>query len=101
MSETFEIVVNIISEVCDIPAEEIRRDSHVIKDLNIDSLDLLDVIYEVDSTFNITTPVEDWIEQARSKSSSEDFFRLDIMIENIEKLVAAKTTSSAVETATA
>src|SRR3977135_2573545 len=37
MASTFDTVVNIITETCDIPRETIKPESHAINDLGIDS----------------------------------------------------------------
>jgi acyl carrier protein len=51
MSATFDKVADIIAETCDIPRENIKPESHAINDLEIDSLDFLDIAFAIDKTF--------------------------------------------------
>ena len=62
MQETFARVAQIISENADVPIGDIKPESHVMKDLGVDSLAFLDIAFEIDQTFNIKLPIE---EQAR------------------------------------
>ena len=51
MSTTFDKVAEIIAETCDIPRENIKPESHAINDLEIDSLDFLDIAFAIDQYF--------------------------------------------------
>ena len=53
MSTTFDKVAEIIAETCDIPRENIKPESHAINDLEIDSLDFLDIAFAIDKAFGI------------------------------------------------
>ncbi len=91
-SSTFEIVAGIISETCDIPREKITPESHVINDLGIDSLDFLDVAFAIDKAFAIKMPLEQWTQEVNEgKVSSDRYFILGHLCENIDALIAAKT----------
>jgi len=91
MSSTFETVVGIISETCDIPRETITPESHAINDLGIDSLDFLDVAFAIDKAFGIKMPLEQWTQEVNEgKVSSDQYFVLQHLCANIDKLVAAK-----------
>ena len=57
MSTTFDKVAEIIAETCDIPRENIKPESHAINDLEIDSLDFLDIAFAIDKAFGIKLPV--------------------------------------------
>jgi acyl carrier protein len=73
MPSTFDTVVNIIAETCDIPRENIKSESHATNDLGIDSLDFLDVAFAIDKTFGIKMPIEQWtqeVNEARRRPSS-------------------------------
>ena len=91
MSSTYETVVGIISETCDIPRETITPESHAINDLGIDSLDFLDVAFAIDKAFGIKMPLEQWTQEVNEgKVSSDQYFVLQHLCENIDKLVSAK-----------
>ena len=91
MPSTFETVAGIIAETCDIPREKITPDSHVINDLGIDSLDFLDVAFAIDKAFGIKMPLEQWTQEVNDgKATTEQYFVLQNLSEQIDKLIAAK-----------
>jgi acyl carrier protein len=92
MSSTFDTVVNIITETCDIPRETIKPESHAINDLGIDSLDFLDIAFAIDKTFGIKMPLEQWTQEVNEgKATTEQYFVLRNLCARIDELVAAKT----------
>ncbi len=88
---TFETIADIIAETANVDRAKITPEAHVINDLGIDSLDFLDIVFEVDKRFGIKVPVEAWTEQVNSgKAPAEQFFVLGALAERIDELVAAK-----------
>ena len=95
MSSTFDTVVNIITETCDIPRENIKPESHAINDLGIDSLDFLDIAFAIDKTFGIKMPLEQWTQDVNEgRATTEQYFVLQNLCARIDELVAAKGLSS-------
>jgi acyl carrier protein len=91
MSGTFEKVANIIAETCDIPRDTITPESHAINDLEIDSLDFLDVAFAIDKTFGIKMPLEQWTAEVNEgKATTDKYFVLKNLSARIDELVAAK-----------
>lgn len=89
MTTTFETVASIISSASDVPLERIEPDSHVMKDLEIDSLAFLDITFEIDRTFGIQLPVEEWMgEVNEGKRSGDDYFVLRNLCAQIDQLRA-------------
>jgi len=89
MQETFARVAQIISENADVPIGDIKPESHVMKDLGVDSLAFLDIAFEIDQTFNIKLPIEDWMQTVNEgKVNSEEFFLVGNLCKNIDMLVA-------------
>ena len=92
MPSTFDKVADIIAETCDIPREDIKPESHAIDDLNIDSLDFLDIAFAIDKAFGIKLPLEQWTREVNDgKASTEQYFVLKNLSGHIDQLVAAKT----------
>jgi len=92
MSNTFETVADIIAETCSIDRERITPQSHAIEDLGIDSLDFLDVTYAIDKKFGIKLPIEQWTQDVNDgRARTEQYFVLQNLATEIDKLVAAKT----------
>ncbi len=77
-NDVFERLANIISTKTKVKKEEITLDSDFELDLNLDSLDIVEIIMAIEEEFNITIPdddvqklktVRDAVEYIRSKIS--------------------------------
>ena len=91
MSSTLEKIREIVSETSEIPIAEISADSHAINDLEIDSLDFLDIVFAIDKAFNIKLPLETWTKEINENSApSDDYFVMKNLCAQIDALVAAK-----------
>ncbi|MGE3147674.1 MAG: acyl carrier protein [Pseudorhodoplanes sp.] len=91
MSSTYDKVADIIAETCDIPRDTITPESHAINDLEIDSLDFLDVAFAIDKTFGIKMPLEQWTAEVNEgKATTDQYFVLKNLAARIDELVAAK-----------
>lgn len=89
MQQTFEKVAQIISENGDVPVGDIKAESHVMTDLGVDSLAFLDMAFEIDQTFNIKLPIDDWMQSVNEgKVKSEEFFLVGNLCKNIDQLVS-------------
>src|SRR4029453_15832865 len=66
MAVTFDKVADIIAETCDIPRETIKPESHAINDLQIDSLDFLDIAFAIDKVFGIKLPLEEGTQKTKT-----------------------------------
>ncbi|KAB2917361.1 MAG: acyl carrier protein [Hyphomicrobiaceae bacterium] len=87
MASTFETVARIISSTSDVPIEKITPDSHVMKDLEVDSLAFLDVTFEIDKTFGIRLPVEDWLQNVKGGYDGDKYFVLRNLCQHIDEVV--------------
>ena len=93
MATTFDTVADIIAETCDIPREEIKPESHAINDLEIDSLDFLDIAFAIDKAFGIKLPLEEWTQEVNEgKATTDQYFVLNNLCARIDDLIAAKAT---------
>jgi len=90
---TFNDIADIIADTCSIDRASITPESNAIKDLNIDSLDFLDVTFAIDRKFGIQLPVESWTKEISDGAAKmEDYFVLG----NIARAVDALTQASPV-----
>jgi acyl carrier protein len=90
MASTYETVAGIISSTSDVPVERITPESHVIKDLAVDSLAFLDITFEIDQTFGIKLPVEDWMSRVNEgKDKGDDYFIVGNLCSQIDSLRVA------------
>ena len=91
MSSTFDTVAEIISDISEIPIEEISEKSHTIEDLAVDSLDFLDIVFAIDKAFGIKVPLETWTQDINERQApSEDYFVMENLCARIDELIAAK-----------
>ncbi|MGD0562093.1 MAG: acyl carrier protein [Roseiarcus sp.] len=87
---TFDVIADIFAETCSIDRDAIKPESNVIEDLNVDSLDFLDVTFAIDRKFGIKLPVERWTEEiSEGKAKMEDYFVLGNLVRAIDNLVEA------------
>ena len=90
MPSTFEKVAEIIAAASDVELERITPDSHIVKDLEIDSLAFLDIAFEIDQAFKIQIPVEKWMEEInQGNAAAEDYFIIKNLCAQIDKLSVA------------
>jgi acyl carrier protein len=91
MSNTFDTVADVISDVCGLGREEILPDTHVINDLGIDSLDFLDVTFDIDKKFGIKMPIETWTQEVNEGTTpAEQYFIMKNLCTRIDELIQAK-----------
>ena len=90
MASTFDTVAGIIAETSDVPLDQITPNSHVMKDLEVDSLSFLDITFEIDQKFGIKLPVEDWMGRVNEgKDSGDEYFVIGNLCAQIDALRAA------------
>lgn len=89
--DTFDSVADIIADICSIDRADVTPDSHAVNDLGIDSLDFLDVTFDIDKKFGIKMPVEQWMEEVnQGDADADEFFVMKKLVVRIEELRAAK-----------
>lgn len=54
----FESLVEAIADVLDIDASDVTEDSRFLEDLGADSLDMMEIIMNLEEALNISIPVE-------------------------------------------
>ena len=88
--ETFDAVAEIIADLSEVGQDEITPESHTVNDLGIDSLEFLDIVFDIDKRFSIKMPVEQWMEEVNEgKRDGDDFFVMKNLVVRIEELRAA------------
>jgi acyl carrier protein len=98
MESTFTTVAEIISSTTDVPIESIKPESHIMKDLGVDSLAFLDIGFEIDQRFGIRMPIEDWMTEVnQGGGDSAEYFVIGKLCERIDGLVAANAATVAAQ----
>ena len=83
MSSTEQIIFDIIAKSCSVERDRITPDS-TLKDLDVHSLDAVQVLFEIEDKFDITVPER---EDQYSAGTVRD------LIDGVDKLLAAKATA--------
>jgi len=65
--EVFNGVRQCLAQALDVPADSIREGDRMIDDLGADSLDLLDLVFQLEQQFRIRIPIRDIERRAREK----------------------------------
>jgi acyl carrier protein len=90
MPSTFNIVADIIARNCNIPRSAITPGCHLLNDLGIDSLDLLDIGFAVDDAFGITLPLGKWLHATHLKTApTERYFVMRELCAHVDNLMPA------------
>lgn len=87
---TFEKVSDIILDIADnVEKTDITNNSNIMKDLDIDSLDMLEIMFAVDKGFGIKIPLEAWSRQTDTGEVEAGYYwRMDSFCNHIDRLVA-------------
>ena len=72
MNETYDRIVKIIEEVSDIPADEIKRDSSLIEDLDLSSIEVLAIVGKIEKEFSVKLKED----QIMSINSIDDIIKM-------------------------
>ena len=54
-----EEIINIIANVAEVPSKKINLDTNLVKDLELESLDLVTLVSEFEEIYNITVEDKD------------------------------------------
>ncbi len=88
---TFQIVSEMLEDVCGVSISDIKAETNLIEDLGIDSLNFLDLTYEIDKKFGIKLPVEEWMERINhAEATIADYFVMEKLVQNIEQMTLIK-----------
>lgn len=72
MSEVFEFVKNLLVENMQVDESKISREANIIEDLGADSLDIMDIVNDIEKEYDITIPQEEY-ENLRTVGDVIDF----------------------------
>jgi acyl carrier protein len=82
MASTFDQVADVLADHCSIPRAQMTPESHILDDLQIDSLDFLDSAYALDKRFGVKLPIE--------RFADDDLWTLGKLSAAIDALLAEK-----------
>ncbi|MCG9760746.1 MULTISPECIES: phosphopantetheine-binding protein [Pseudoalteromonas] len=90
--EAYEKITALILEQCDLEDLNIEKiePHHILNaDLGLDSVDFLNVIFDIESEFGISIPSEEWMNRAseQAPNAEDSVFRLSNFVESVLELV--------------
>ena len=91
---TFEKVRKIILERAGayLDKRDIKKRSHLASTLEIDSLDFIDIIFDIEIEFGIKIPLEEWTKQTNDGKVDADYYwQMSNFCDRIDELVVEKT----------
>lgn len=88
IKDIYNRLVKIISEVTEISEDQILPESNIITDLEIDSLDFLDITFALDKEYDIKLPVDKWTKMANEHQEIiNQYFTVDNICKEIYKQI--------------
>lgn len=72
MSKVFDFVKTLLVENMQIDESKINMDANIIEDLGADSLDIMDIVNDIEKEFNVTIP-QDQYENLRTVGDVVNF----------------------------
>jgi acyl carrier protein len=86
MSDVLEVVARTLNSVSGVEISEVSPEKHIFNDLGIDSLDFLDVVFDLDQEFGVKLPIEDWLAELElNPDASEELFTVANLVGYIER----------------
>ena len=90
----YKSIEEIILNQCDLEdlnISEIKASDSLMGDLGIDSIDFLEIVFEIEDKFGIKIPMEEWMQQVSTgdNPSSKENFKMQTFVENVHGLLTA------------
>ena len=89
MSEVYDKVVSLIAQKANVDPSELNRDTS-IQDINIDSLDVVEIFFDVEETFDISIPYN---VNEEKLTDNANFRTVGNVVDTVSKLVDEKAKS--------
>jgi len=72
-NEIYKKVVQCVVDSCDVSIENITPEKTLITDLGMDSIDLVDLLFQLENTFSINIPISEIENMARTELAEKPF----------------------------
>lgn len=90
MPTTFDVVANAIATTCRVPRDAIVPASNMVSDLDIDSLDLLDLGFALEEMLGVRVPLDTWLRGVHMrKEAADQYFIVQNLCEHVDRLLVA------------
>ena len=81
MSDAYDRIIEIFKEIMDFPAEQELNEDATFKELGIDSMDLVEVVFAIEEEFDIEIPDED-AEKLTTVGEAMDYVKVKLGVED-------------------
>jgi acyl carrier protein len=89
MSGVLQRVAAVFSNVSGTDPSKVTMDKHIFDDLGVDSLDFLDIVFDLDKEFAIKLPMEEWLSQVEEdQDKGKALFTVKNLVGYIEEHTA-------------
>ena len=86
--EVFEKVKDVLVEALGVEKDEINREARLVNDLGAESIDFLDIIFQLEKAFSIKIEQKEFSQNAQSEGSEDS----DVTVEAVVRFVMSKVT---------
>jgi len=73
MSQVYEKLKELLVDSCGVEESKIQEHSSLVKDLGVDSIDMMDLLYGIESEFDIQLSLFEFEELARNETPNGNF----------------------------
>lgn len=84
--EVFEKVKDVLVEALGVDKDEINREARLVNDLGAESIDFLDIIFQLEKAFSIKIEQKEFSQNAQSEGGEDS----DITVEAVVRFVMSK-----------
>jgi acyl carrier protein len=93
--DVLAIIKDALAEECSVDPDRIVPEAHLLEDLEIDSLDLLNATFRIEQDCGIKVPVQAWIELEYGETRPERSpFLISSLLAFLEQALAERAISS-------
>lgn len=90
--EIYDTIVELIDETCEeVEADQIHPEVNLLSELAVDSLSLLEIVFEIEDRYDIKLGLEQWNDENAREEENQSKFVLSNVIALIEELIEEKT----------
>ena len=86
--EVFEKVKDVLVEALGVDKDEINREARLVNDLGAESIDFLDIIFQLEKAFSIKIEQKEFSQNAQSEGGEDS----DVTVEAVVRFVMSKVT---------
>lgn len=84
--EVFEKVKDVLVEALGVDKDEINREARLVNDLGAESIDFLDIIFQLEKAFSIKIEQKEFSQNAQSEGGEDS----DVTVEAVVRFVMSK-----------